>query len=107
VRVIASTNRNPRTAVAEDRLREDLCQRLQACLLTLPPLRDRREDIPLLTDHFIAVFNEGIGPDFEGIEPQALNAMLKHPWLGNVHELCDAVEEEFTFGAGPLIKLAD
>jgi transcriptional regulator with PAS, ATPase and Fis domain len=107
VRVLSSTNRDPRRAVAEGDLREDLYYRLQACLLTLPPLRDRREDIPLLVDHFIAVFNEELGRNFEGIEPQALDAMLKHPWPGNVHELCSAIEGAFTSGAGPLIKLSD
>ncbi len=71
VRVISSTNRDPRTAVAEGDLREDLYYRLQACVLTLPPLRDRRKDIPLLVDHFIAIFNEELGRNFEGIEPQA------------------------------------
>jgi two-component system, NtrC family, response regulator AtoC len=107
VRVIASTNRDPKRAVVSGHLREDLYYRLQACLLTIPPLRDRREDIPLLVQHFIAIFNEDLGRDFEGIEQQALDAILKHPWPGNVRELCNAIEGAFTFGEGPLIKLAD
>jgi two-component system, NtrC family, response regulator AtoC len=107
VRVIASTNRDPETAVAEGYLREDLYYRLQACLLTLPPLRERREDIPLLVRHFIDIFNEDMRRTFEGIEQQALDAMLKYRWPGNVRELCNTLEGAFTFGDGPLIKFAD
>jgi len=107
VRLIASTNRDPRAAVAGRHLRQDLYYRLQACVIALAPLRDRREDIPILVEHFIAAFNEDLGRNFEGIEPQALDAMLKHQWPGNVRELCNTIEGAFTFGEGPLIKLAD
>ena len=107
VRVIASTNRDPKTAVAGGHLREDLYYRLQACLLTIPPLRDRHEDIPLLVEHFTAIFDEDLGRSVTGIEQQALDAMLKHPWPGNVRELCNAIEGAFTFGDGPLIQLTD
>ena len=80
VRLIASTNRDPEQAVAAGQLRPDLYYRLQASVLRVPPLRERREDIPLLVEHFIAVFNERFGRDMAGIEPAALQA-IEHSLL--------------------------
>jgi transcriptional regulator with PAS, ATPase and Fis domain len=109
VRLIASTNRNPQEAVRNHLLREDLYYRLQANVLQIPPLRDRREDIPLLVEHFIHVFNERLGRDIltEGIEQRALNIMCQYDWPGNVRELANAVESAMTFGKGSLIRLED
>jgi len=109
VRLIASTNHDPERAVRDHILREDLYYRLQANVLRVPPLRDRLDDLPMLIDHFILLFNERLGRDIlvDGIERQALDAMRRHKWPGNVRELANAVETAMTFGNGPLIRLED
>ncbi len=107
VRVIASTNRDPKAAVAEGHLREDLYYRLQASVLEIPPLRERMEDIPMLVEHFIAVFNERLGRNVTGIEQRALEAIGNHAWPGNVRELSNTIEAAFTFGKNPLIGVQD
>jgi transcriptional regulator with PAS, ATPase and Fis domain len=107
VRLVASTNRDAKAAVADGHLREDLYYRLQASVITVPPLRERREDIPLLVEHFIDVFSQNLGRHLAGIEREALDAILNHSWPGNVRELSNAIEEAFTFGKSPLIGLKD
>jgi transcriptional regulator with PAS, ATPase and Fis domain len=107
VRVIASTNRDPQAAVTDGHLRQDLYYRLQAAMLLVPALRLRREDVPLLVAHFIAQFNISTGRTVEGIEEQALEALLKYQWPGNVRELANAIEGAFTFGSGSLIGAED
>ena len=107
VRIIASTNRDPKAAVAAGHLREDLHYSLQASALTVPSLRERRADIPLLVDHLKAVFNQNLGRNIAGIEREALDAILNHPWPGNVRELSNAIEAAFTFGESRLIGLED
>ena len=107
VRLIASTNRDPQAALSDGCLRADLYYRLQGVLLAVPPLRDRREDIPLLVEHFIGRFKPTFGREVAGIERRALDALLKHDWPGNVRELCNAIEGAFTFGRGRLITLED
>ena len=107
VRIIASTNRDPREAVSHGHLRQDLYYRLQAVTMTAPALRERREDIPLLVEHFIAMFNRSLGRTIAGIEKGALDALREHSWPGNVRELSNAIEGAFTFGTGDLITLED
>jgi len=109
VRLIASTNRDPEEAVREGRLRPDLYYRLQASVLQVPPLRERIDDIPALVDHFIAFMNEKLRPQVpvHGIEPAALEAMMRYSWPGNVRELSNAIEGAFTFGRSPLVRLMD
>jgi DNA-binding NtrC family response regulator len=107
VRVIASTNRDPKKAVAEGHLREDLYYRLQAAVLSVPPLRERRSDIPLLVGHFIAVFSQRLGRTVAGIEQQALEELTNHPWPGNVRELSNVIEGALTFGKNLIIGLQD
>jgi two-component system, NtrC family, response regulator AtoC len=107
VKLIASTNRDPQAAVASGHLREDLYYRMQAAVLALPPLREHREDIPLLVEHFIGWFNQSLGRTVAGIDAQALEALLQYDWPGNVRELSNAVEGAFTFGRGRLIALED
>ena len=109
VRLIASTNRNPEEAVRAHVVREDLYYRLQANILRVPALRDRLEDLPLLVDHFISLFNDRLGRNVvtEGIEQQALDAMYEYEWPGNVRELANTIEGAMTFGTGRLIRLED
>ena len=109
VRLVASTNRDPEEAVRTHVLREDLYYRLQANILRMPPLRERLDDVPLLVDHFIALFNERLGRTIftEGIEQPALDAMSRYQWPGNVRELANAVESAMTFGSEAMIRLED
>ena len=107
VRVIASTNRDPREAIAGGKLREDLFYRLSAATIELPPLRARSEDIPLLVQHFIKRSNENGGRPVSGIERAALAALSKYSWPGNVRELENAIEHACTFGTQPDIAVSD
>jgi len=109
VRLIASTNRDPEEAMRAGDLRADLYYRLQASVLQVPPLRERREDISSLVEHFIAFFNEKLRPSVpvHGIEQDALAAMERYRWPGNVRELSNAIEGAFTFGRSPIIRLRD
>jgi transcriptional regulator with PAS, ATPase and Fis domain len=109
VRLVASTNRDPEEAVRTHTLREDLYYRVQANVLRVPPLRERLDDVPLLVDYFIGIFNERLGRAIvtEGIDRQALDAMLRYRWPGNVRELANAVEGAMTFGTDVLIRLED
>jgi two-component system, NtrC family, response regulator AtoC len=109
VRLVASTNRDPEEAVRTHALREDLYYRLQASVLRMPPLRERLDDVPLLVDYFITLFNERLGRTIltEGIDRPALNAMSHYQWPGNVRELSNAVEGAMTFGIEALIRLED
>jgi two-component system, NtrC family, response regulator AtoC len=109
VRLIASTNRDPEDAVRNHVLRQDLYYRLQVNVLRVPPLRERLDDVPLLVEHFITLFNQQLGRDTitEGIEQRALAAMCEYQWPGNVRELANAVEGAMTFGRGALIELRD
>ena len=109
VRVIASTNRRPEQAVKMGLLREDLYYRLQANVIEIPPLRERSEDIPLLTSHFIKIFNVEAAPavPVTGIARDAMAALLRHSWPGNVRELSNAIESAITFGRSGRIHLKD
>jgi transcriptional regulator with PAS, ATPase and Fis domain len=109
VRLIASTNRDPHQAVASGQLRQDLYYRLQASVLEVPPLRDRLEDVPVLVEHFIALFNQKLmrAVPVAGIEDAALEAMTRHSWPGNVRELANAIESAFTFGRSNVLRLDD
>ncbi len=110
VRVIAATNRNLAEEVAAGRFREDLFYRLSVVRLQLPPLRERREDIPLLARHILrgGAFNRGAdGPRVKGIATTALEAMMRYDWPGNVRELTNVVERACSFADGEFIGLDD
>jgi DNA-binding NtrC family response regulator len=109
VRVIASTNRRCEQAVKMGLLREDLYYRLQANVIEIPPLRERSQDIPLLTSHFIKIFNAEAAPivPVTGIAQDAMAALLRYSWPGNVRELSNAIESAVTFGHGSRIRLKD
>ncbi|HHP7233584.1 MAG TPA: sigma-54-dependent transcriptional regulator [Desulfobacterales bacterium] len=92
VRVLAATNRDLLQAVESGQFREDLFYRLNVVALEIPPLRERREDIPLLAQHFLGKFAEKNRKDVKGFTPQAMDMLLKYEWPGNVRELENAVE---------------
>jgi Nif-specific regulatory protein len=107
VRVIAATNRDLETALREGGFREDLYYRLNVIRLTLPPLRDRREDVPLLASHFAARFSRKLGRQVAGFTPEARACLLRYPWPGNIRELANAVERALVLGEDDLIRPED
>jgi two-component system response regulator HydG len=107
VRVIAATNRDPRRAVDEGRLRSDLFYRLNVVALHAPPLRDRREDIALLARHFAAVHARRNTKGVRAIEPEALAALERWDWPGNVRELENAVERAVVLARDEVLRLGD
>lgn len=94
-RIIAATNKDLESEVAEDRFREDLYYRLNVVEITLPPLRERREDIPLLVKHFAAKSARNQSAPEKVVSPAAMAALVNHAWEGNVRELENAVERAF------------
>lgn len=104
VRVIAATNREPRAAIADGKLREDLYYRLNVFTIVLPPLRDRRDDIPLLAQHFIAEFNEKHHRSVEAIRDETMELLCGYPWPGNVRELRNVIERAVILAKGNWIE---
>jgi Nif-specific regulatory protein len=104
VRIIAATNRNLREAVAEGSFREDLYYRLNVISIYLPPLRERREDIPLLADHFLKLYAKKIGGRECKLAPVTLEAMLEYDWPGNVRELENVVQKGMVLAGGAEIR---
>jgi two-component system response regulator AtoC len=92
VRVIAATNRNLRDMISEGTFREDLFYRLNVIHLTVPPLRERREDIPALITHFLAQFTRNNGTPVHAISPEAIKLLSEYAWPGNVRELENVIE---------------
>ena len=92
VRVIAATNKELIREVQAGHFREDLYYRLNVVTIHAPPLRERREDIPLIAQHFLTLFAEKNHKNIKGFTPQAMNRLLKYEWPGNVRELMNAVE---------------
>ena len=107
VRVIAATNRRPEEAVREGLLRKDLYYRLQVLTITLPPLRQRAEDIVPLAKFFVDQFNRDFGKQVQQLVPAAQRLLEHHPWEGNVRELRNAVERAMLFSEGPALASED
>jgi DNA-binding NtrC family response regulator len=107
VRVIAATNRDLRQLAAEGRFQEDLFYRLNVIPIAMPPLRDRREDIPLLVEHFIHRHANRAGKRIDGISPDAMALLVDAPWPGNVRELENTVERAVVLCQQPLIHAHD
>jgi DNA-binding NtrC family response regulator len=104
VRVIAATNRDIRQMVAEGRFQEDLFYRLNVIPIHLPPLRERREDIPALVDHFLRKHAHRTGRRVDRIDDTALTALQQYDWPGNVRELENTIERAVVLSAGPVIS---
>ena len=92
IRVIAATNQDLQKMVAENRFREDLYYRINVIHLDLPPLRERREDVPLLAEHFLKKYSEGVEKPVRSISREAMDVLSAHDWPGNVRELENAIE---------------
>ncbi|PYO26092.1 MAG: hypothetical protein DMD85_01165 [Candidatus Rokuibacteriota bacterium] len=107
VRVIAATNRDLERAMTEGSFRQDLFYRLNVVRVTLPPLRERREDIPSLINHFLRRFNKRFHRDVRGVAPEALAALTAYTFPGNVRELENLIERAFAMGAREQIALTD
>ena len=104
VRIIAATNRDLETALAEGRFREDLYYRLKVVTLWLPALRDRVDDIPLLTDFFLGKFARELDLDSPGMTPEARALLQSYPWPGNVRELANVMQKALIFSRGYPIR---
>src|SRR5262252_6046421 len=107
VRLLAATNQDLEAAVRAGRFREDLYYRLRVVELVIPPLAERREDIPLLIDHFLKDAAKRFGRDVKPLTGDALRACLLHQWKGNVRELRSAVEQALLLAPGAEITAAD
>jgi transcriptional regulator with PAS, ATPase and Fis domain len=104
VRVITASNKNIEEMVKEGIFRDDLYYRLNVVKIVLPPLRDRKEDVPLLAELFIDRLNKIQGKDVSGISEEALNDLMRHSWPGNVRELQNVVEHAFILCRSGLIR---
>ncbi|OFW37240.1 MAG: transcriptional regulator [Acidobacteria bacterium RIFCSPLOWO2_12_FULL_67_14] len=105
VRVIAATNANPTEAVKSGRLREDLYYRLNVFAIELPPLRQRKDDLPLLVQSFLAEFNPRNGKSVTAVEPAAMRILEQYHWPGNVRELRNVIERAVILSTGEFIEV--
>jgi len=107
IRIIASTNRDLAREVEAGRFRCDLFYRLNVVHIALPPLRERREDIPLLADHFVREFNRKLARRVRAIDPGVLDLLLASPWKGNVRELEHVIESAMILSEGEILSAGD
>jgi len=106
-RIVTATNRDLKVEAQAGRFREDLYFRLAVVELEVPPLRERREDIPLLANHFVLKYARELGRDVRGISREALRLLVGYDWRGNIRELSNAIERAVIFAAGREIVPAD
>ena len=95
IRIIAATNRNLDQRMTNNEFRQDLYFRLNVARVHLPPLRERKDDIPLLTDHYVQKFSAQFGRGIEGFSDEAMERLLSHDWPGNIRELINLIERIF------------
>jgi len=103
VRLIAASNRDVTKAVADGILREDLFYRLNVIPIQLPPLRERRDDIPLLATHFVTKISAELGKSVRGVSPEALAILESYRWPGNIRELENVIERAIVLGSGDIL----
>jgi DNA-binding NtrC family response regulator len=106
-RIIAATNRDLKRAVAEGAFREDLYYRLNVIAVTVPPLRERREDILLLVEHFLELLSVDTGRHVEGVSREAMDLLMAHSWPGNVRELRNVLERGVVVTSGNILQASD
>ena len=107
VRIVAATNRNLEVEIKNGRFREDLFYRLNIFPITMPPLRQRNEDIPLLVNHFVFKFNKKIGKKIETVSKDTLNALQEYHWPGNIRELESVIERAVIISQGASLQVLD
>jgi len=107
VRVIAATNRDPKEIVANGTFRSDLFYRLNVFPLEVPPLRDRKEDIPLLVNFFLSKFGKKLGKELHGVSQKAMENITNYSWPGNVREMQNVVERAVILASGPIVHVDD
>jgi len=107
VRLVAATNKDLKKLVSEGKFRDDLFYRLSVVTVDLPPLRERRDDIPLLVKSFLEEFSRENGKQVRELTPEALNALLAYDWPGNVRELRNAIEQMVVLARGERLTLRD
>jgi two-component system response regulator AtoC len=107
VRVVAATAKNLAEEAKKGLFREDLYYRINVVSIYLPPLRERLEDIPLLAEHFVRIFNEKLGKDIHGISPEVMERFMTYPWPGNVRELENVIERAILLAPGNNLELSD
>lgn len=103
LRLVAATNRDLGQAVADGTFRADLYYRLHVIPIVLPPLRERRDDIPLLAQHFLERYSQGLAKEVQGFTPAALHCLLAYAWPGNIRELANVVERAVVLTTHPMI----
>jgi two-component system nitrogen regulation response regulator GlnG len=103
VRILAATNRDLEKMVARGRFRSDLYFRLNVYTITIPPLRSRREDLPILINHFLSTANRELGRQVRGIAPEAMDLLERHTWPGNVRELQSVLKQAVLQTTGPVL----
>jgi transcriptional regulator with PAS, ATPase and Fis domain len=106
-RVIAATNRDLKEAVSEGTFREDLYYRVNVFSIYLPPLRERRLDIPILAEHFLQKFTTTMRKGIRSISQEAMEVLVSYDWPGNVRELENAIERAVVVGKGPELEAGD
>jgi DNA-binding NtrC family response regulator len=107
VRVVAATNLDLEKAIADGKFREDLFFRLNLLVIQIPPLRDRKEDLPALADHYLRLYSTLYSYPDIAISESALDAMQQHSWPGNVRELCNVIERAVLLSKGVIIEAKD
>ncbi len=107
VRLVAATHRDLKQRVAEGKFREDLLYRLSVLQTSIPPLRERRDDIPPLCQHFLRTIGESVGRRIEEVSPAAAEVLARHRWPGNVRELRNVIERALVLGSGPVLEVDD
>ncbi len=107
VRVIAATNKPVEESLESGAIRKDLYYRLSVITIHLPALRDRADDIPLLVEHFLKKHQKSYGSTVAGVDPQAMDTLMKYVWPGNVRELENLIEMLLAYGKSPIIRMTD
>jgi DNA-binding NtrC family response regulator len=107
VRIVAATNRDLAKAARDGRFREDLYYRLNVIPIVIPPLRQRREDVPLLVENFVERLSVEMKKRLDGVSPDAMAALMAHDWPGNVRELRNVLERGAVVATGQVLQLAD
>jgi transcriptional regulator with PAS, ATPase and Fis domain len=104
IRLVTATNQDIEAKIKEGTFREDLYYRINVIEITIPPLRQRKEDIPLLAEHFVGKFSEQNRKNIKGLTPEAMDILIKYSWPGNIRELANVMERAVVMCQGELIE---